>query len=216
MLILQPPRHVVPEQVVPKELVFVLDSSGSMQGFPIEKAKEAISLALRGLYVHDTFNLMTFSGETRILFPQPVPATPANLARAQAFLASSYGSGGTEMMQAIHAALEPADEPGHVRIVCFMTAGLVGNDLEILSEVRNHPNARVFTFGIGSSVNRFLLHRMAEEGRGAAEVVSLTDDADVAVRRFHERIRNPLLTEIALAWSGAPVTNVYPLVEFTL
>src|SRR5262245_17960024 len=85
-LILQPPERVTAEDVMPKELVFVLDTSGSMSGFPIEKAKETMKLALDSLYPSDTFNLITFAGDTRILFPEPVPATPANLARAQAFL----------------------------------------------------------------------------------------------------------------------------------
>jgi Ca-activated chloride channel family protein len=210
MLILQPPRSFVPEQVVPKELVFVLDTSGSMQGFPIEKAKETMMTALGGLYPHDTFNLITFSGDTRILFPQPVPATPANLAKAQALLASSYGSGGTEMMRAIQAALEPSDERDHVRIVCFMTDGLVGNDMEIISEVRKHANARVFAFGIGNSPNRFLLDKIAEEGRGAVEYVTLAGDAPSAAQRFHGRIRNPLLTDVRLEWSGVPIAEIYP------
>jgi Ca-activated chloride channel family protein len=210
MLILQPPQRVAPEQVVPKEVVFLLDTSGSMQGFPIEKAKETMSLVLRGLYAHDCFNLITFSGDTRILFPQPVPATAENLARAMAFLSMSHGSGGTEMMRAIRAALQPSDEQGHVRIVCFMTDGQVGNDLDIISEVQKHPNSRIFAFGIGSSTNRFLLDRIAEEGRGAVEYVTLADDADAAARRFHERIRNPLLTDIRLEWGGAPVTEIYP------
>jgi Ca-activated chloride channel family protein len=210
MLILQPPRSFVPAEVVPKELVFVLDTSGSMQGFPIEKAKETMKLALDGLYPQDTFNLITFSGDTRILFPQPVPATTANLARALALLDSSQGNGGTEMMRAIRAALEPADEQGHVRIVCFMTDGLVGNDMEIISEVQKHPNARVFAFGIGTSPNRFLLDKIAEEGRGAVEYVTLAGDAAAAALRFHERIRNPLLTDIKLEWSGVPVADIYP------
>src|SRR5262249_35045163 len=125
-LILQPPEQVTAQDVMPKELVFVLDTSGSMSGFPIEKAKETMKLALDGLYPSDTFNLITFAGDTRILFPEPVPATPANLAKAQAFLSGSDGSGGTEMMTAIKAALDPSDDQSHVRIVCFMTDGYVG------------------------------------------------------------------------------------------
>jgi Ca-activated chloride channel homolog len=210
MMILQPPRTCKPDQVVPKELVFVLDTSGSMQGFPIEKAKETMAMALAGLYPHDTFNLITFSGDTRILFPRPVPATPAHLELARQMLNGSYGSGGTEMMTAIRAALAPSDEQGHVRIVCFMTDGQVGNDMEIISEVQKHPNARVFSFGIGSEPNRFLLDKIAEEGRGAAEYVTLEGDAAAAAARFHERIRNPLLTDISLEWSGTPVSQIYP------
>lgn len=208
--ILQPPERVTVEDVTPKELVFVLDTSGSMSGFPIEKAKETMKLALAGLNPQDTFNLITFAGDTNILFPEPVPATRANLARAQSFLESRSGGGGTDMMKAIKAALDPTDSRNHVRVVCFMTDGYVGNDMEILSEVQKHPNARVFSFGIGGSVNRFLLDKMAEHGRGEVEYVSLGDDGSAAARRFHERVRNPLLTDITVDWGGLPVADVYP------
>ena len=209
-LILQPPERVTAQDVTPKELVFVLDTSGSMEGFPIQKAKETMKLALDNLYPSDTFNLITFAGDTRILFPDPVPATRANLNKAQAFLSAHNGQGGTEMMTAIKAALEPSDKQSHVRIVCFMTDGYVGNDMEIVSEIQKHQNARVFSFGIGSSVNRFLLDKMAEAGRGEVEYVDLNDDGSAAARRFHERVRNPLLTDIAIEWNNLPVADVYP------
>lgn len=209
-LILQPPERVTAEDVMPKELVFVLDTSGSMSGFPIEKAKETMKLALDNLYPSDTFNLITFAGDTNILFPGPVPATRENLSKAQAFLDSRQGGGGTEMMKAIRAALDPSDVQGHVRIVCFMTDGYVGNDMEIISEVQKHTNARVFAFGIGSSVNRFLLDNMAKHGRGEVEYVALNDDGSAAARRFHERVRSPLLTDISIDWAGLPVADVYP------
>ncbi|MBD0373543.1 MAG: VWA domain-containing protein [Pyrinomonadaceae bacterium] len=209
-MILQPPERVTAQDVTPKELVFVLDTSGSMEGFPIEKAKETMKLALDGLYPQDTFNLITFAGDTHVLFERPVRATPENLKKAQEFLSSRTGGGGTEMMKAIRTALEPSDAQDHVRIVCFMTDGYVGNDMEIVGEIQKHPNARVFAFGIGSSVNRYLLDKMAEEGRGEVEYVSLKDDGSLAARRFHERVRNPLLTDINVDWSGLPVADVYP------
>lgn len=209
-MILQPPERVTSEDVMPKELVFVLDTSGSMNGFPIEKAKETMKLALDSLYPHDTFNLITFAGDTHILFSTPMPATKENLAKAQAFLETRQGGGGTEMMKAIKASLEPSDAQGHVRIVCFMTDGYVGNDMEIIGEVQKHPNARVFAFGIGNSVNRFLLDNMAKHGRGEVEYVALNDDGSAAARRFHERVRNPLLTDISIDWNGLPVADVYP------
>jgi Ca-activated chloride channel family protein len=96
-----------------------------------------MQLALDGLYPHDTFNLITFAGDTQILFDQPVPATKENLRKAQAFLSSRSGGGGTEMMKAIRAALDPSDAQNHIRIVCFMTDGYVGNDLEIISKFRS-------------------------------------------------------------------------------
>src|ERR1700682_5657020 len=209
-LILHPPDRVTVEDVTPKELVFVLDTSGSMSGFPIEKAKETMKLALDNLYPSDTFNLITFSGDEHILFPAPVPATKENLEKAQKFLESREGSGGTEMMKAIKASMDPSDAQDHVRIVCFMTDGYVGNDLEIIGEIQKHPNARVFAFGIGSSVNRFLLDKVAEYGRGEVEYVALNDDGSAAARRFHERVRSPLLTDISIEWNGLPVADVYP------
>src|SRR5882762_10507566 len=209
-LILQPPDGVTVADVTPKELVFVLDTSGSMSGFPIEKAKETMMLALDNLYPYDTFNLITFSGDEHILFPEPVPATKDNLAKAQAFLESRTGGGGTEMMKAIKASMDPSDAQGHVRIVVFMTDGYVGNDMEIIGEVQKHPNARVFAFGIGNSVNRFLLDGMARYGRGEVEYVGLNDDGSAAARRFYERVRSPLLTDISVDWDGLPVADVYP------
>ena len=209
-MILQPPARVNAEDVNPKELIFVLDTSGSMSGFPIEKAKETMKLALDNLYPSDTFNLITFSGDTHILFETPVAATPENLKKAQEFLSSRSGAGGTEMMKAIKAALEPSDSQAHVRIVCFMTDAHVGNDMTIIAEVQKHPNARVFAFGIGNSVNRFLLDKITEYGRGEVEYVGLTDDGSAAAQRFHQRIRNPLLTNIAIDWNGLPVADVYP------
>ena len=207
--ILQPPQRVTVPEVTPKELVFVLDTSGSMGGFPIEKAKETMMLALDGLYPQDTFNVITFAGDTYILFPRPVPATPENLRKAKKLLASAEGNGGTEMMKAIRAALEPSDAQNHVRITCFMTDGQVGNEMEIISEVRKHPRARVFAMGFGSAPNHFLLDKITQNGRGEAEYVADGDTSGVA-KRFHERVRNPLLTDVSIEWVGLSVTDVYP------
>ena len=209
-LILQPPDKVNAQDVTPKEIVFVLDTSGSMSGFPIEKAKESMKLALDNLNPQDTFNLITFAGDTAVLFDKPVAPTAENMKKAQDFLASRNGAGGTEMMKAIVAALEPTDAQDHVRIVCFMTDGYVGNETEILAEIQKHPNARVFSFGIGSSVNRYLLDKIAEEGRGEAEYVALNDDGSAAARKFYERVRSPLLTDISLDYGDLQVADVYP------
>lgn len=216
-LMLQPPNRIAAEDVTPKELVFVLDTSGSMGGLPIETAKRVMRLALDGLHEHDTFNLITFAGDTQVLFDKPVPATEENLRKAQQLLEGKRGDGGTEMMKAIRAALADTDSQDHIRIVCFLTDGEVGNDMEIISEIQRHPNARVFSFGIGNSVNRFLLDKMAEQGRGEAEYVFLNrgdqkdaETAAAAAKRFYERIRSPLLTDIRVDWNGLPVEDVYP------
>jgi Ca-activated chloride channel family protein len=209
-MILQPPERVNTADLTPKELVFVLDTSGSMYGFPITKAKESMRYALDGLNSADTFNIITFSGDTHILFPQPVAATRANIDTAKHFLDSHEGRGGTEMMKAIRASLDPSDRQDHLRVVCFMTDGYVGNDQEIIQEVKRHPNARVFAFGIGSAVNHYLLDNMAKAGRGEVDYVGLNDDGSAAAMRFYERVRNPLLTDITVDWGGLPVSDVYP------
>ena len=209
-LILQPPQRVTAEDVMPKELVFVLDTSGSMEGFPLEQAKQTMNLALDKLYPHDTFNLIMFSGDTEILFSEPAPATPENLRKAKRFFSKRKGDGGTEMMKSIKAALDPSDSQQHVRIACFLTDGQVGNDREILAEIQKHPNARVFAIGFGSSPNRFLLDKMAEYGRGEVDYVYETGDMSAQAQRFNDRIRNPLLTDISIDWNGLAVTDVYP------
>ncbi len=209
-LILQPPDKILPQDTTPKEIVFVLDTSGSMSGFPIEKAREAMKLTLDNLNPYDTFNLITFAGETRILFKAPVPATPENLARARKLLDEVESDGGTEMMKAIKAALKPSDSQQHVRIVCFMTDGVVGNEAEIIAEVKKYSNARVFAFGIGSSVNHYLLDEISREGRGEVEYVSPSDDGSAAARRFYERIRNPLLTDVTLEFQGIRTAEIFP------
>ncbi|MEO5858757.1 MAG: TonB family protein, partial [Pyrinomonadaceae bacterium] len=209
-LVLQPPDKVASEDRTPKEIVFVLDTSGSMGGFPIEKAKEAMKLSLDGLYPEDTFNLITFAGDTEVLFETPVPATQANLELAQDFLSSRNGGGGTEMMKAIKTAFAPSGSKEHLRIVCFMTDGYVGNEDEIVAEIQRNTQARVFSFGIGDSVNRALLDKMAEAGKGEVEYVMLTDDGSKAAKRFYERVRSPLLTDLSIEWNGMPVADVYP------
>ncbi len=209
-LLLQPPDKVFPADTMPKEIVFVLDTSGSMDGFPIKKAKEAMRLSLENVNPNDTFNLITFAGDTRILFDKPLAATKENIEKAKKWLSDTDSGGGTEMMTAIRAALAPSDANDHVRIVCFMTDGQVGNETEIINEVQKHPNARIFAFGIGDSVNHYLLDEISREGRGDVEYVGLKDDGSAAARRFYERIRNPLLTDISLEFQGIETDEVFP------
>lgn len=209
-LILQPPASLPESDITPKELVFVLDTSGSMMGFPIEKGKELINHALDELYPGDTFNLITFSGDTQVLFPEPVYPTAENIRKTREVLNAQRGYGGTEMMSAIRAALTPSDSQDHLRVVCFVTDGEVGNDLGIIGEIQKHPNARVFSYGIGNSVNRFLITSMAKAGRGDSEVVTLNDKADEAAHRLYQRLRAPVLTDVSIDWHGLPVDDVFP------
>jgi Ca-activated chloride channel family protein len=210
-LILQPPDRVAPRQVVPKEMMFVIDCSGSMSGFPIEKAKATMKLAIEQMNPNDTFNLVTFAGGLGYCFEKPMPNTAHNQRKALDYLANLQGGGGTEMMPAIHAALGNQCDPERLRIVCFMTDAYIGNDMAIIDAIqKNVDKAHVFAFGIGNSVNRFLIEGMARAGCGASEIVTLDTCAEEAVERFAERIHSPVLTNISVDFGGLPVESVYP------
>jgi Ca-activated chloride channel family protein len=210
-LVLQPPKRVRSQLIVPKEIVFVIDNSGSMSGFPIETAKQAMRLCIEGLHPNDTLNLITFSGNVSFCFEKPVPNTDENRRKALDFLGVLWGSGGTEMMKAINACLAGQDDPERVRVVCFMTDGYVGNDLAIIDAVkRNAGVARVFSFGIGRSVNRYLLDGMAQAGRGEVHYILDQPQATGAAERFYERVRTPVLTDVELDFGGLTVEGLYP------
>jgi Ca-activated chloride channel family protein len=210
-LILQPPARVAPEAVTPKEMIFVIDKSGSMSGFPIEKAKETMKQCVEGMNPDDTFNLVCFSGGLGYCFERPVANTAENRRKALEYLGNLEGGGGTEMMQAINAALGGQDDPKRLRVVCFMTDGFIGNDMAIIDAIqKNVKTARVFAFGIGNSVNRFLIEGMARAGRGASEVVTLESQGDDAAKRFHERIQSPVLTDISIDLGGLGIHDMLP------
>ncbi len=210
-MILVPPKSPTPEQIAPREMIFVIDSSGSQQGWPIEKAKETMKLCIEKMNPGDTFNVMSFSNEVNPLFSSPQPNTIENRAFATEFLASSLGNGGTEMMKAIDACLTPQPDPKRLRVICFMTDGYVGDDFAILDTIKKKiGNARLFSFGIGNGVNRFLLDGMARMGRGAVEYVTLQEEGKGAAERFYERIGKPVLTDISIDWNGLPVYDTYP------
>lgn len=210
-LILQPPDRVRPAEIVPRELIFVLDTSGSMRGFPLDTSKSIMRRAIRSLRPRDRFNLITFAGNTAMLFEHAVANTEDNRDRALRFVDSLAGAGGTEMMKAIHEALGGEHDADTVRIVCFLTDGYVGNDMAIVDAVKQHAGvSRVFSFGIGTSVNRFLMQKMATAGRGEATFVLNAEQASEAAAKFYEHIDAPVLTDIELDFGGLAVEEVYP------
>lgn len=210
-LILQPPKRPTQSQIIPKEMIFVIDNSGSMRGYPIDTAKQTMKLCIEMMNPNDSFNITAFANSQLKLFEKPQPNTKANREKGLNFLAQCMGSGGTQMLPAIEAALTPPENPEHLRIVCFMTDGYVGNDMEILGTIKkNLGNARIFAFGIGNSVNRFLLDKMAEMGKGEVDYVTLGEPAHPVAERFHERIACPLLTDISVDWGSLVVEDIYP------
>jgi Ca-activated chloride channel family protein len=210
--LLQPPASLASARRAPVEMVFVLDCSGSMAGEPLARAKRAIRRALLRLDPQDTFQIIQFSETAFSLGPRPIPATPDNLRRGLRYLAGLQGEGGTEMITGIKAALDFPHAPHRLRLVSFMTDGFIGNEAEILAAIHAMLGAsRIFSFGVGSSVNRYLLEWMAVVGRGAVAYVGLDDaSAEQAVDAFYERISHPALTEVSLDFGDGKVAEVYP------
>ena len=210
-LILQPPAVPVLNAATPRELVCVLDCSGSMSGVPITAAKNVVRQALKSLRPRDTFQIIRFSARASGLGVEPLTPSATNLRRAMSYLDSLQGQGGTQMIEGIRAALGRPADPDRLRIVAFLTDGYIGNETEILAEVgRLLGNARLFSFGIGSSVNRYLLEGLAEEGRGAAAFLGPRESPDEMVARFARRIETPVLTDIRISFEGLEVTDLEP------
>jgi Ca-activated chloride channel family protein len=210
-LILEPPVAPPDADVAPRELVFVLDCSGSMSGAPLTAAKNVVRQALQGARPGDTFRIIRFSEQASGLGPAALPATPENIRRGLAYVDGLRSQGGTHMLQGIRAALQPAGDPERLRIVAFLTDGYIGNEKEIFAEVdRLLGDTRLFAFGIGSSVNRYLLEGLAEEGRGTAAFLGPRETADQLVQRFLQRIDAPVLTDIRISWEGLDVQDLEP------
>ena len=210
-LVVQPPAQAATAQVARKEMVFVIDQTGSQMGAPIEKAKETMRYCINNLNAGDTFQLLGFNTDVYPCFPAPVEATLENIEKALAYLAPLQGGGGTDILKATDYALKMPDDPDRPRIVCFMTDGYVGNDVQILQYVRDHrQSARMFPFGVGNSVNRFLIDGMAREGRGIAEYALLNEDGQNLAQRFYNRVANPVLLDVKTDWQGLPVAEVFP------
>jgi Ca-activated chloride channel family protein len=182
-----------------------------MDGQPLAQAKAAIRTSLRRMRADDTFQIVRFSNDAQFMSPRPVAATPQNVERALRHLDTPYGGGGTMMIEGIRKALDGATDESRLRFVCFLTDGFIGNEAEILGEVhRRIGRSRIFSFGVGPSVNRYLLDHMAKIGRGAVAYLPLNENAEPVMDAFFERISHPALTDLSIDWGGAKVTDVYP------
>jgi Ca-activated chloride channel homolog len=210
-LMLYPPRELGTLARQPLELVFVLDCSGSMSGRPIDQARAAVERGLSLLQPGDSFQIIDFSTSASQLGPAPLEATSENIEQGRRYLRQLDGRGGTMMIEGIKAALDFPHDPERLRFVCFLTDGFIGNESEILSAIHQRLGAsRIFSFGIGSSVNRYLIDHMAGTGRGAVAYLGNRDDAATIMEDFFKRISHPGLTDIAIDWGGMNVSEVYP------
>ena len=210
-LLVQPQREVGDDQVVPRELIFILDTSGSMRGLPLDRSKEAMRRLIEGMRPGDTFNVVRFAGDTGTLWSGPRPYSESNAEEAMSYVEQLRGAGGTEMRTGIVEALSQPAEPGMLRIAFLLTDGYVGNENQILRAIEEtRRGARIFTLGVGSSVNRFLLDRAATVGRGEAFYVRQDEDSEEVIDRFFSRVDRPALAHVEIDWGSLDVGELYP------
>jgi Ca-activated chloride channel family protein len=206
-----PQQKIDTASTVPRDLIFILDTSGSMDGIPMEQSKQAMYKLMDGMRTTDRFNVVRFAGDTGTLWPEPRLKTEENVNAARNFVASLEGSGGTEMLKGINEALtQPADD-ARMRIAFLLTDGYVGNEEEILADIeKERRGARVFTLGVGSSVNRYLLDQAAVIGLGEAFYVRQDEDATDVINKIFKRVDRPNLAHIEINWRDLDVTDVTP------
>ena len=211
LLNVEPPERVRPEQVPPREYVFVLDVSGSMNGFPLDTARMLMRDLLGGLQSTDTFNVMLFAGESRMLSKQSLPATADNIRRGTDLTGLARGGGGTELLPALKRALALPQDESTSRSIVVVTDGFVDIEREAFDLIRRERGkANLFAFGIGSSVNRWLIEGMARAGMGEPFFVLQPGEASRTAERFRDYISSPVLTGIRIRYEGFKAYDTQP------
>ena len=212
LMMVQPPRRVATAEIPAREYVFVVDVSGSMHGFPLNTAKTLVRGLVGSLRPTDSFNVLLFSGGSRLWSPESRPATRQNLAAAISMLEQEQGGGGTELLAALQRATElPGDSEKRSRSLIVITDGYIGAENDVFDYIRLHlGHANLFAFGIGSSVNRHLIEGLARAGMGEPFVVLRPEEAPAAVERFRSYVQSPLLTGVRVRFDGFEAYDIEP------
>jgi Ca-activated chloride channel family protein len=212
LLMVQPPRRVTPAQIPPREYIFVLDVSGSMGGFPLDTAKTLMSELIGGLRPTDRFNVLLFSGASKLIAPQSLPATPENVRQVIAEVESAQGGGETELGAALDRAMALPETKGVSRTMIVITDGFVEAEASICEQIRTRLNrSNLFAFGIGTSVNRSLIEGMAHAGQGEPFIVTEPSEAREMAKRLREYVRSPVLTHVEVETTDFQTSDVEPL-----
>ena len=212
LLMAQPPQNISTKDIPPREYVFIVDVSGSMNGFPLDVLKALITDIITDLRKEDYFNILFFSGGSKALSEKPLPATKQNVKRAIAMLNNQRGGGGTNMLSALQRAVSLKKKEGLSRTVVIATDGYVGVEKQAFDQIRdNLSEANVFAFGIGSSVNRYLIEGIARAGRGEPFIVINQKEAKQTAERFQAYVESPLLTDIEAEFIGFDAYDVEPV-----
>ncbi|MCU7844647.1 MAG: marine proteobacterial sortase target protein [Candidatus Thiodiazotropha sp. (ex Monitilora ramsayi)] len=211
LLLVMPPDLEVESQGLAREMIFVVDSSGSMHGASMEQAKAALRLALSRLGEDDHFNLIHFSDRSHALFPQAMPGNESNRLRAIRFVEDLEAEGGTEMLSALRMALTPGDATGRLRQVVFLTDGSVGNEPALFDLIRRRlGQSRLFTVGIGSAPNSYFMRRAADFGRGSFTYIGDLGEVEMRMRALFEKLEHPAMRDIHIDWQSEAPLEVLP------
>jgi len=211
LLMLQPPKEVSPEIIPPREYIFVVDVSGSMNGFPLDTAKVLLQELISGLIPQDRFNVILFAGGAKVLAPQSLPADAPHLDQAIKFIDQQQGGGGTELSNGLATSLNLPRAEGVSRSVVVVTDGYIALEQEVFALVeQNLSTTNFFAFGIGSSVNRYLIEGLAKIGQGEPFVVTDPKEAASIARRFRKYIEAPVLTDIKIHYDGWETYDTEP------
>ncbi len=217
-LSIDPPNLAIDDLVGRREIIFVVDISGSMKGTPLALCKEAMRTALGKVRPVDTFNIITFAGSTAKAFEVARPASDANVRLGLDFIDRARAGGGTMLLDAVGAALSPDVEAGRGRYVFFLTDGYVGSEDRIIASTKSFVSsmeskgqrARVFGFGVGSSTNRSLIDGLSREGKGVAVYATTRDDPARGVNQFFRYIDRSVLRDVSIDWGGFKVSDTTP------
>jgi Ca-activated chloride channel family protein len=211
MVRFEPPETPDREQVIARELIWVIDTSGSQDGMPLDMSKDAMHAAFDGMNDNDRFSLIQFADDMSSFSDEPVWATPENIEAGRRWLDGLTAGGGTNMVEGVYGSLDIAPDPQLERYVVFLTDGLIGNEAHVLATIEDRLGAaRLFTFGLGYGTNRWLLEEMAIAGGGRATFVMGTESPEESVERFMEGIDQPVLSDIEVDWGDWKVDIAHP------
>jgi Ca-activated chloride channel family protein len=209
LVMLPPAAAEVSSARLPRETIFILDTSGSMYGDSIEQARKSLFFALDRLRQEDRFNIIEFNSSMSRLWGETRRALPGSIEEAKRWVSKLQASGGTEMLPALRAALEGAADggaEGEVRQVVFITDGGVGNEEELFRYIREHlGRSRLFTVGIGSAPNSHFMTKAAEFGRGTFTYVGSPTEVEAKMGALFRKLESPVLTDVRLDWDDAAV-----------
>jgi Ca-activated chloride channel family protein len=208
----QPPLRVSADDIPAREYIFVVDISGSMEGFPLNTSKQLLRDLIGQLRPTDLFNVVLFAGDASVLSPKSLPANQENVAGAIRLLEGQRGGGGTELLGAIQQAMSIPRDAEVSRSIVLVTDGYISGEQGVFDYIRENLNkCNVFSFGIGSSVNRYLIEGVAKAGMGEPFVVTNESEAPAIAAKFREYIQSPLLTDIQIRAIGFDTYDVHPV-----